>query len=55
MNNILDMMEDMDKFPVNIQKRLNMMDKIFLNLTNFCESGLIPTTNNVWKIVFSEP
>ena len=52
MNNILDMIEDIDKYPVNIQKRLNMMDKMFLNLTNFCESGLIPATNNVVENYF---
>ncbi len=46
------MIEDIDKYPVNIQKRLNMMDKMFLNLTNFCESGLIPATNNVVENYF---
>jgi hypothetical protein len=52
MNNLLDLIEDIEEFPVEIQKRLNMMDKMFLNLTNFCESGLIPTTNNVVENYF---
>ena len=35
-----------DEYSPELQKRLKMMDKKFINLTNFCESQNIPTTNN---------
>jgi hypothetical protein len=52
MNNLLDLMEKIEKFPVNIQNRLKMLDKTFITLTNFCESSLIPTTNNIVENYF---
>ena len=52
MNNLLDLIENIEKFPVNVQKRLKMMDKMFITLTNFCGSNLIPTTNNIVENYF---
>jgi hypothetical protein len=42
----LDLMENIDEYSPELQKRLKMMDKKFIDLTNFCESQNIPTTNN---------
>lgn len=46
MDLLLNLIERIEKFPIALQNRLKMMDKIFLKLTNFCDSNLIPTTNN---------
>ena len=42
----------MEEFPLNIQNRLKMLDKNFVQLTTFFESHLIPTTNNAVENYF---
>lgn len=51
-DNLLDLLEKIESFPLNIQKRLKMMDENFIELTTFFESKLIPTTNNVVENYF---
>ena len=52
MSSFIDLLEDIEKFPVKVQKRLKMMDKMFIKLSNFCDSSLIPATNNAVENYF---
>ena len=52
LENMVLLLEEIDNFPPNIQKRLKMMDKQFIELTNFCSSNKIPTTNNMVENYF---
>ena len=46
MNLFLDILKNIERYPVLLQKRIQMIDKHFVKFTTFCESKLIPTTNN---------
>jgi len=52
MDNMLDLLSIIEEFPLEVQKRLKMIDRNFLKLTNFCESELIPKTNNIVENYF---
>lgn len=51
-DNMLDLLSIIEEFPLEVQKRLKMIDKIFLKLTNFCDSEIIPKTNNIVENYF---
>jgi hypothetical protein len=51
-NHQLELMENIDQFSPVLQKRLKMMNKKFVTLTNFCGAHNIPTTNNAIENYF---
>lgn len=46
MDLFLDILKNIESYPHSLQKRIKMIDKNLVKLTTFCESDLIPTTNN---------
>jgi hypothetical protein len=52
MDNMLNLLSNIEEFPLEVQKRLKMIDRLFLKLTNFCDSELIPKTNNIVENYF---
>jgi hypothetical protein len=51
--NLIQLLEKKDDFSPIVQKRLEMIDKNFVKLTNFCEWHKIPTTSNAIENYFS--
>jgi hypothetical protein len=49
----LALLEKKQEFPFKVQKRLDMLDKNLIKLTNFCDSLDVPTTNNLIEGYFS--
>jgi len=52
MEHQLNLMENINQFSPKLQKRLEMMSKKFVDLTNFCGTHNIPTTNNAIENYF---
>jgi hypothetical protein len=49
---LLNLLESIDQFSPELQKRLKMMNKKFVDLTKFCGAHNIPTTNNAIENYF---
>ena len=52
-DNLVQLLEKIEEYPPVVQKRLKMLDKNFVSLTNFCEWNKIPTTSNAIENYFS--
>ena len=54
LSQFVDVLENIEMYPPLLQKRIKMIDDNFVKLTTFCESDIIPPTNNATENYFLE-
>jgi len=52
LSQFVDVLENIEMYPPLLQKRIKMIDENFVKLTTFCESDIIPPTNNATENYF---